>query len=84
VVVLDSPLLSYRDPLTSKHKELSVDEAAVAAAGLNSHFYSYLIERSNDAQFIVIENQDPPFPLPKNVREHVFSGEHGNAGSQIN
>jgi uncharacterized protein YoxC len=80
VVVLDSPLLSYRDPLTSKHKELSVDEVTVAAAGLNSRFYSYLIERSDDAQFIVIENQDPPFPLPKNVREHIFSGEHGNAG----
>ncbi|WP_199084531.1 hypothetical protein [Bosea sp. ASV33] len=80
IVVLDSPLLSYRDPLKSKHKELSADEATVAAAGLNVHFYNYLIKRSNDAQFIVIENQDPPFPLPESVREHVFAGEHGNSG----
>jgi predicted nucleic acid-binding Zn-ribbon protein len=80
IIVLDSPLLSYRDPLTSKHKELSADEAAVAAAGLNVHFYNYLIERSEDAQFIIVENQDPPFPLPKGVCEHVFAGEHGTAG----
>ncbi|MFI0848735.1 hypothetical protein [Mesorhizobium sp. IMUNJ 23232] len=79
IVVLDSPLLSYRDPLKSKHKELSADEATVAAAGLNVHFYNYLIARS-DAQFVIIENQDPPFPLPDGVLEHVFAGEHGNAG----
>jgi hypothetical protein len=80
IVVLDSPLLSYRDPLKSKHKALAADEETVAAAGLNVHFYNYLIERSGDAQFIVIENQDPPFALPQGVREHVFAGEHGNAG----
>ncbi|MER9863004.1 hypothetical protein [Mesorhizobium sp. M0185] len=82
ILVLDSPLLSYRDPLKSKHKELSSDEATVAAAGLNVHFYNYLIERCDEAQFIIIENQDPPFPLPDGVLEHVFAGEHGNAGKR--
>ncbi|AJC79778.1 hypothetical protein IE4803_CH02589 [Rhizobium etli bv. phaseoli str. IE4803] len=33
----------------------------VVAAGLKTHFYGYLIKRSGAAQFIVMENQDPPY-----------------------
>ena len=58
----------------------SADEESVAAAGLNVHFYNYLIERAADAQFVMIENQDLPFPLPDVLREHMFAGEHGNGG----
>jgi len=34
----NSPLLSYRDPLKSKHKELSEDEKVVTATDLKVHF----------------------------------------------
>lgn len=81
IITLDSPLLSYRDPLKSKHtEELSEEEKTVVAAGLKSHFYDYLIKRSGEAQFIVIENQDPPYALPDSVREYVFTGEHASEG----
>jgi hypothetical protein len=80
VITLDSPLLSYRDPLRSRHGELSEDEKAVKAAGLKGHFYEYLIRRSDAAQFIIVENQDPPFVFPGSVREHVFAGEHSTEG----
>ena len=39
VIVLDSPLLSYRDPVTSKHGDLSEDERTVKHAGVHVHFY---------------------------------------------
>lgn len=77
IITLDSPLLSYRDPMTSRYGELSADEKEVASAGLKVHFYDYLIKRADEAQFIIIENQDPPYELPPDTREHVFAGEHG-------
>jgi hypothetical protein len=77
IITLDSPLLSYRDPLTSRYGELSADEKEVAAAGLKVHFYDYLIRKADEAQFIIVENQDPPYALPDTVREHIFAGEHG-------
>ncbi|TBY68947.1 hypothetical protein E0H51_31555 [Rhizobium leguminosarum bv. viciae] len=80
IIALDSPLLSYRDPLKSKHKELSEDEEILVATDLKVHFYNYLIERSNDAQFLIMENQDPPFALPSGVREHIFAGQHATDG----
>ncbi|WP_108521605.1 hypothetical protein [Bradyrhizobium algeriense] len=42
IVVLDSPLLSYRDPLTSRHGELAADEKEVKDSGLKEHFYRFL------------------------------------------
>ncbi len=80
VIVLDSPLLSYRDPITSRHGALSADEEELETANLKFHFYNDLIRRSTEAQFIILENQDPPFTLPEGVREHRFAGEHGTEG----
>lgn len=45
IVALDSPLLSYRDPHTSKHGELSADEQAVTQTGLSEYFYRYLLDQ---------------------------------------
>lgn len=72
-LVLDSPLLSYREPHTSKHGPLAPDEERVKASGVKDHFYAYLAERTLEAQFIVIEN-DPPGPLIRPERQIVFAG----------
>ncbi|CAN7445803.1 hypothetical protein LJR255_002876 [Pararhizobium sp. LjRoot255] len=52
----------------------------MGAANLKVYFYNDLIARSGDAQFIIVENQDPPFDLPDSVREHIFAGEHATEG----
>jgi hypothetical protein len=81
VVALDSPLLSYRDPHTSKHGELSPDDQAVTRTGLNEYFYRYLLAQ-HDAQFIIIENDVPPFDLGPNAIVTTFIGPLGEGGRQ--
>jgi hypothetical protein len=82
VVVLDSPLLSYRDPHTSKHGELSVDEQAVTQTGLNEHFYRYLLDHGDSTQFLIVENDAPPFDLGANAMVTTFVGPLGEGGRQ--
>ncbi|MBB3946981.1 hypothetical protein GGQ73_002945 [Rhizobium skierniewicense] len=74
IVALDSPLLSYRDPHTSRHGELSADEQQVKNAGLNTYFYEYLERQSSHAQFIIVENDPPPFKLGPDAMVTTFSG----------
>lgn len=80
IVILDSPLLSYRDPHTSKHGELAADEQAVTRTGLNHHFYGYLRKRGHDTQFIIIENDAPPSDLGTNAKVTKFVGALGTGG----
>jgi len=82
VVALDSPLLSYRDPHTSKHGELSADEQAIKRTGLNEYFYRYLLEQAHEAQFIIIENDAPPFDLGEDANVHTFVGPGGQGGRE--
>jgi hypothetical protein len=81
IVALDSPLLAYRDPHSSKYGELSADEEIVKKSGVKDWFYQYLLDHSQGAQFIVIENDPPPFDLGLNTRVTVFTGPRG-AGSR--
>jgi hypothetical protein len=80
IIALDSPLLSYRDPITSKHGGLSSDEEEVVRSGLNRHFYEYLVGLSDTIQFIVIENYAPPINLGPKSMITTFVGEEGEAG----
>ena len=49
--VLDTPLLTYREPLTSKHGELTRDELALKASSLAEHFYKHLASILNRPEF---------------------------------
>lgn len=60
LLVLDTPLLTYREPMKSRHGSLSEDEEAMKAAGIADHFYRHLASLKAIAQFIVLENADPP------------------------
>lgn len=59
-VVLDTPLLTYREPMDEKHGELGEDEVAVKESGLNERFYAHLSSIADIGQVIVLENTDPP------------------------
>jgi hypothetical protein len=71
-IVLDSPLVSYREPHRSRHGALGADEAVVKASGLKDRFYAYLASHKGDAQFIVIENDAPSGATPDTIA--VFAG----------
>jgi hypothetical protein len=76
-LVLDTPLLTYRDPLTSKYGELSNDEQEIASLSLKDHFFEHLSAESQGAQFIVLENIDPPANITELAKVEVFFGTRG-------
>lgn len=77
-LVLDTPLLTYREPLTSKHGDLSDDEAELKATNLAEHFYKHLASLKEEVQIIVIENADPPTAIRDLARIETFTGLRGN------
>lgn len=76
-LLLDTPLLTYRDPITSKHGELSSDEQAFAQLPLRDHFFEHLAAEASGAQFIVLENVDLPPNIGSLARVEVFYGDKG-------
>lgn len=79
IIVLDSPLLSYRDSLNSRHGALSADEAEVIEAGLKDEFYRFLLDHRDEAQFIIVENDPPPAGL-RGMHITTFTGPLGSGG----
>lgn len=77
-LILDSPLVTYREPiLNEKHGELADDELAVRATTLDQRFYGHLDKLKDLAQFIVLENNDPPSGVLANAKIERFSGATG-------
>jgi hypothetical protein len=73
-VVLDTPLLTYREPLKSKHGDLSDDEKALKGTSLAEKFYKHLASLEEKLQVIVIENSDPPAAIEDLAHIEVFTG----------
>jgi hypothetical protein len=73
-IVLDTPLLTYREPLTSRHGDLSPDEVEIKRTSLATHFYNHLASLEGLGQIIVIENSDPPSDLAKDANIEIFTG----------
>lgn len=80
-VVLDTPLLTYRDPITS-NDPLSGDEAALKNTSLKGFFFEHLSSISQYGQVIVVENVDLPPSISGLGHVEVFTGlpGHGRAG----
>ncbi|HCK5591101.1 AAA family ATPase [Pseudomonas mosselii] len=73
-VVLDSPLLAYREP--------DGTEDDLTGTDLQEQFYEYLEAMPSDTQVIVIENTDPPASIMKREQSLMFSKNphHGRYG----
>jgi hypothetical protein len=65
-VVLDSPLLSYKEP--------EGPEDDLSETNLNEKFYEYLSGLKSSSQTIIIENTDPPNGFRDDDRFQYFSG----------
>tara|TARA_R110002072_G_scaffold295729_1_gene466880 strand:- start:957 stop:2810 length:1854 start_codon:yes stop_codon:yes gene_type:complete len=66
IVILDSPLLSYKEPEGSEDDLRGTD--------LNSNFYRDLLTLQPNRQVIIIENTDPPSDVELGSRVEHFSG----------
>jgi hypothetical protein len=64
-VILDSPLLAYREP-DGKEDDLT-------GTDLKEQFYSYLQSLPSDWQVIVVENTDPPLAIKNLKQVQMFS-----------
>jgi hypothetical protein len=76
-IVLDTPLLTYREPLKSRHGELSEDERVLKASSLAEKFYRHLSSLECKLQVIVLENSDPPAEIEDVAFIEVFTGVPG-------
>ncbi|MFV1919633.1 hypothetical protein VPH46_09445 [Sphingomonas sp. MJ1 (PH-R8)] len=79
-LVLDTPLLTYRDPM--EDDRLADDERALAASSLKQYFFEHLASVSDVGQFVIVENVDPPAGLDRIANVEVFNGlgQGGRAG----
>lgn len=68
-IVLDSPLLSYREPDNA--------DDDLSGTDLNNAFYSYLAALPTDRQVIIVENTDPPASIQASQRAIKFTGIKG-------
>lgn len=73
-LVLDSPLVAYRDPVTSRQGNLEEGEAMVASSPVREKFFAHLAELSATTQFIVFDNIDPPQRIEELAAPELFSG----------
>jgi hypothetical protein len=75
-VVLDTPLLTYREPLKNpKHGALAEDEEALRSTTLNEYFYEYLGGLKGFGQVVILENADPPPSVVKFARVETFTAQ---------
>lgn len=70
-IVLDSPLLAYREP------EGTEDD--LSGTDLKEKFYDYLLNMPDDRQVIIIENVDPP-PAIVSLPQVVMFSKNPNSG----
>lgn len=83
IIILDTPLLTYRDPIKNpKHGKLSPDEEILAQSSVKQCFFEHLSKIRNLGQFIILENIDPPENVLALTAMQVFHGEteEGRAG----
>lgn len=64
-IVLDSPLLSYREP--------EGDSDDLSGTDLNSHFFQFLAALPDDRQVLVVENTDPPADIQASMQILKFT-----------
>jgi hypothetical protein len=81
-LILDTPLLTYRDPLRSRYGPLEEDEEAFRNTSLKHFFFQHLSVNSDKAQFMVIENIDLPPGIEKIAEVETFTNDpaSGRAG----
>jgi hypothetical protein len=78
-VVLDTPLLTYRDPLKNrKAGALTADEQVLRNTSLKDFFFEHLAEVAKLGQIVVVENVDLPTNLDSVAHIQTFTGDPMN------
>ena len=74
LLLLDSPLVTYRDPMTD-------DDIQLSRSNLNDRFYEAFRKWDDRLQVVIIENRDPPKWITEAGKVERFTGAtFGRAG----
>ena len=73
-LILDTPLLTYRDPLSNRGP-LESGEEELRKTALKQYFFEHLAANGEHGQFIVIENVDLPDDLFQLGHIETFTGD---------
>ncbi len=74
-VILDTPLITYRDPIRSREGALSEDEKAIRNSDLKERMFEHLTSISSTGQFILFDNADPPEKVSINTTLQSFTND---------
>ena len=77
-LVLDTPLLTYRDPFKKLGDSLSPDEEEVRNTDLKERFFEHLGHLGAGAQFLIFENVDPPSKISDYALVETFTNDTRN------
>jgi len=79
-VILDSPLITYRDPI--RYGALAPDEQEISNSDLKFEFFHHLASLKNVGQFIIFDNADPPDDADSYAHIETFTNdfEQGRQG----
>jgi hypothetical protein len=76
-VVLDTPLLTYRDPTVSK-RSLEADELELRNTSLKEFFFRHLSRVAALGQIVVVESVDLPHDINRLAHVEMFTGDPAN------
>ena len=74
-LVLDTPLLTYRDPMKNPGDKLTTDEEELRNTDLKERFFEHLGHIGSDAQFMIFENVDPPSKISEYATVETFTND---------
>lgn len=82
-LVLDTPLLAYRDPISHKGGGFEAGELELQKNSVKEAFFEHLESISEICQFIIMENIDPPVALNNSEKVNVvqFTGNNNQGRS---
>lgn len=81
-LVLDTPLITYRDPIRSRAGALEADEAIIKQSDLKERMFEHIGSLSELGQFLIFDNADPPQGAERfaNVQTFTNDGDEGRQG----
>ncbi|WP_029058383.1 hypothetical protein [Stappia stellulata] len=74
-LVLDTPLLTYRDPMKKPGDRLTLDEQEMRNTDLKQRFFEHLGHLGEKAQIMVFENVDPPEDIEDYCKVEAFTND---------
>lgn len=80
-LIMDSPLITYRDPIASKGGVLTSDEEVLKGTDLRDRMFHHLGSLGALGQVIVFDNIDPPANADRFAQVQIFTN-NAEAGRQ--